>query len=160
MKVNKIILRDSADSRFDDLITFDNKVLLEDIYSQIAYVKENVEDYSNEDVYIALKQLSPFTIEWVGQYEIVEYQGCENMSLESCVDYNILKRYLSEEELQYMDGVINHYLDYLEKYDDGVCDIIGRYNGEYGNYEIIDWYEGIITTKEFLQDYKGVTYEE
>lgn len=73
MKVNKIILRDSADSSFDDLITFDNEVLLEDIYSQVAYVKENVEDYSNEDVYIALKQLSPFTLEWVGQYEIVEY---------------------------------------------------------------------------------------
>ena len=73
MKVNKIILRDSADSSFDDLITFDNEVLLEDIYSQIAYVKENVEDYTNEDVYIALKQLSPFTLEWVGQYDIVEY---------------------------------------------------------------------------------------
>ena len=73
MKVNKIILRDSADSSFDDLITFDNEVLLEDIYSQVAYVKENVEDYTNEDVYIALKQLSPFKIEWVGQYEIVEY---------------------------------------------------------------------------------------
>ena len=73
MKVNKIILRDSADSSFDDLITFDNEVLLDDIYSQVAYVKENVEDYSNEDVYIALKQLSPFTIEWVGQYDIVEY---------------------------------------------------------------------------------------
>lgn len=73
MKVNKIILRDSADSSFDDLITFDNEVLLEDIYSQVAYVKENVEDYTNEDVYIALKQLSPFKIEWVGQYDIVEY---------------------------------------------------------------------------------------
>ena len=73
MKVNKIILRDSADSSFDDLITFDNEVLLEDIYSQVAYVKENVEDYTNEDVYIALKQLSPFTLEWVGQYDIVEY---------------------------------------------------------------------------------------
>ena len=73
MKVNKIILRDSADSSFDDLITFDNEVLLEDVYSQVAYVKENVEDYTNEDVYIALKQLSPFKIEWVGQYDIVEY---------------------------------------------------------------------------------------
>ena len=73
MKVNKIILRGSADSKFDDLITFDNEVLLEDIYSQVAYVKENVEDYSNEDVYIALKQLSPFTLEWVGQYDVVEY---------------------------------------------------------------------------------------
>lgn len=73
MKVNKIILRDSADSSFDDLITFDNEVLLEDVYSQIAYVKENVEDYTNEDVYIALKQLSPFKIEWIGDYDIVEY---------------------------------------------------------------------------------------
>lgn len=73
MKVNKIILRDSADSSFDDLITFDNEVLLEDVYSQVAYVKENVEDYTNEDVYIALKQLSPFKIEWIGDYDIVEY---------------------------------------------------------------------------------------
>lgn len=73
MKVNKIILRDSADSSFDDLITFDNEVLLEDVYSQVAYVKENVEDYTNEDVYIALKQLSPFKIEWIGNYDIVEY---------------------------------------------------------------------------------------
>lgn len=71
--VNKIILRDSADSSFDDLITFDNEVLLEDVYSQVAYVKENVEDYTNEDVYIALKQLSPFKIEWIGNYDIVEY---------------------------------------------------------------------------------------
>lgn len=71
--VNKIILRDSADSSFDNLITFDNEVLLEDVYSQVAYVKENVEDYTNEDVYIALKQLSPFKIEWIGNYDIVEY---------------------------------------------------------------------------------------
>lgn len=73
MKVNKIILRDSADSGFDDLITFDNDILLEDIYDKVNWVKENIEDYTNEDVYIALKQLSPFTIEWVGQYDIVEY---------------------------------------------------------------------------------------
>lgn len=73
MKTNKIILRDEADSQFDDLITFENDVLLEDIYSQISYVKQNVEDYTNEDIYIALQQLGKYTIEYIGQYEIVEY---------------------------------------------------------------------------------------
>lgn len=73
MKTKKIILRDSCDSQFDDLITFDEPQLLEDIYSQISYVKQNVEDYSNEDIYIALGQLGKYTIEYIGQYEIVEY---------------------------------------------------------------------------------------
>lgn len=73
MKVEKIILRDSADTQFDDLITFEEKQLLEDIYSQINYVKENVEDYTNEDIYIALMKLGSYTREWVGQLEIVEY---------------------------------------------------------------------------------------
>lgn len=73
MKINKFILRDSADSQFDDLITFENDVLLEDIYNQINYVKENVEDYTNEDIYIALNQLGKYTIEFIGQCEIVEY---------------------------------------------------------------------------------------
>lgn len=73
MKVKKIILRDIADSQFDDLIEFDEEQLLEDIYNQVDYVKENIEDYTNEDIYVALKQLGSYTIEWIGQYEIVEY---------------------------------------------------------------------------------------
>lgn len=73
MMVNKIILRDEADSQFDDLITFKNDVLLEDIYKQIDYVKQNVEDYTNEDIYQALSKLGQYTIEYIGQYEIVEY---------------------------------------------------------------------------------------
>lgn len=73
MKVEKIILRDSADTQFDDLIIFEEEQLLEDIYSQINYVKENVEDYTNEDIYMALMKLGNYTIEWIGQFEIVEY---------------------------------------------------------------------------------------
>ena len=43
MKVEKIILRDSADTQFDDLITFEEKQLLEDIYSRffLLYLGEN-----------------------------------------------------------------------------------------------------------------------
>ena len=74
MKVKKIILRDDTDSQFDDLITFEEPVLLEDIYSTIRYVKDNVEDYTNEDIYIGLKNnIGNFTIEFIGGYEIVEY---------------------------------------------------------------------------------------
>lgn len=73
MKINRFILRDEADTQFDDLITFENDVLLEDIYSQINYVKENVNDYTNEDIYIALAQLGKFTIEFIGQLKIIEY---------------------------------------------------------------------------------------
>lgn len=74
MKVRKIILRDDTDSQFDDLITFKEDVLLEDIYSAIRYVKDNVEDYTNEDIYIALaNNIGDFTIEYIGGYNIVEY---------------------------------------------------------------------------------------
>lgn len=72
-KVKTIILQDESDSYYSDLITFDNEVYLKDIIDKIDYVKENVEDYSNEDIYSALSELSAFSIKWLGQYDIVEY---------------------------------------------------------------------------------------
>lgn len=73
MKIKKFILRDETDTQFDDLITFENDVLLDDIYSQINYVKENIEDYTNEDIYISLAQLGKFTIDFIGQLEKIKY---------------------------------------------------------------------------------------
>lgn len=71
--VNKIILRDSGDSQYDDLITFDKDVSLDDIERVIEEVKNSNEDYTNEDIYKELKKLSSFEIEWIGDYDIVEY---------------------------------------------------------------------------------------
>lgn len=71
--VNKIILRDSGDSQYDDLITFDKDVSLDDIKRVIEEVKNSNEDYTNEDIYKELKKLSSFEIEWIGDYDIVEY---------------------------------------------------------------------------------------
>lgn len=71
--VNKIILRDSGDSQYDDLITFDKDVSLDDIEKAIEEVKNSNEDYTNEDIYKELKKLSSFEIEWIGDYDIVEY---------------------------------------------------------------------------------------
>lgn len=71
--VSKIILRDSGDSQYDDLITFDKNVSLDDIERVIEKVKNSNENYTNEDVYEELKKLSSFEIEWIGDYDIVEY---------------------------------------------------------------------------------------
>ena len=72
------------------------------------------------------------------------------MSLESCVDYEIIKEHLSEKQLEELSNIIEHYVWYINEYDNGTNDVIGEYMEEYGNYLIIDWYEGIITTEEFL----------
>ena len=72
-KVDRIILRDVADTQFDDLITFDKEVKLIDIIDKIENLKKEKEDYDNEDVYKVLSELSSFKIIWLGQYDIVEY---------------------------------------------------------------------------------------
>ena len=72
-KVKTIILQDESDSYYSDLITFDNEVFLKDVINKIEYVKENVEDYTNEDIYRALTELSDFRINWLGQYDVLEY---------------------------------------------------------------------------------------
>ena len=69
----KFILRDSCSSQFDDLITFENKVNKHDVINLIENLKKNNADYTNEDVYRELDKLGKYTIEYIGQYEIIEY---------------------------------------------------------------------------------------
>jgi hypothetical protein len=74
MKLNKIILRDSADTQFDDLIKFKKNVSLQDIYEAIDYVQKNIKEYTNEDIYDEFeKRFGEFELEYIGQYKIVEY---------------------------------------------------------------------------------------
>lgn len=70
--VRKIILRDSADEQFDDLITFDKAVDIVDVIDAVERAKK-IEDYTNEDVYKELLKVGDFTLEFIGQYDIVEY---------------------------------------------------------------------------------------
>ena len=69
----KFILRDSCSSQFDDLITFDEKVNKYDVINLIENLKKNNADYTNEDVYKELDKLGKYSIEYIGQYEIIEY---------------------------------------------------------------------------------------
>ena len=71
--IDRFILRDSADSQFDDLIIFEKEVKIEDIVNKIEELKKENEYYTNEDVYDKLSELGKYTIEWIGQYDIIEY---------------------------------------------------------------------------------------
>lgn len=69
----KFILRDETDSQFDDLITFENSVSKYDVINLIENLKKRNNEYTNEDVYNELAKLGNYTIEYIGQYEIIEY---------------------------------------------------------------------------------------
>ena len=56
--------------------------------------------------------------------------------------------------LEKINNVIKDFTFYENSYDDGERDIIGEYEGRYGNYNIIEWYEGLKSTKSFLEDFK------
>ena len=71
--VSKIILRDSGSELCDDLVIFDKYVSLIDIEKKIEEVKDKNENYTNEDIYNALDELSSYEIIWIGKCDIVEY---------------------------------------------------------------------------------------
>lgn len=73
--------------------------------------------------------------------------------VKQCVDYDILKNNLSNEDLIYLEKVLAQFNNYQNKYDDGTIDIIIEYIDKYGDSNIIEWYEGLKSTKSFLEDF-------
>ena len=71
--MTKFILRDSTSRQFDDLITFKENVDLIEVKELIENLKNTKEDYTNEDIYKELDKLGKYSIEYIGQYEIIEY---------------------------------------------------------------------------------------
>lgn len=74
--------------------------------------------------------------------------------LETCVDYKILKDNLTTQQLESIDKILKHFQAYQVKYDDGNIDIIGDYMRLYGNDYIIDWFEGLMSTEDFIEEIK------
>ena len=72
-KMKKFILRDSTSKQFDDLVIFENDIDIEDVRELIENLKENNEDYTNEDVYNELDKLGNYSMQYLGWLEIVEY---------------------------------------------------------------------------------------
>ena len=57
MKVSKIKIYDNTDKRqWTDLVLFNHFIELEDIRKTIQDVRDNVEDYTNQDIYDALER--------------------------------------------------------------------------------------------------------
>lgn len=68
--------------------------------------------------------------------------------IKTCRDYYQLSNALSLDCLKDIDNKLKHYLNYLKENDD-----INAYKEEYGNKSIVDWYEGLIDTKDFINQF-------
>ena len=73
MKTNKIILRDSTSTQFDDLITFKHDIDIKEVINKIQQLKKEIPEYTNEDVYEKLKEIDAFTLDYIGICPIIEY---------------------------------------------------------------------------------------
>ncbi len=119
------------------LLVDDNKTL----YNEIC-IKYNLYDCIKENCYID----ENFKKDIDDVQEINDYK-----ILTSCIDYQVLKENLSEEKLKKIEKCLESFQYYESIYDDGDIDIIGDYERNYGNGYIIDWYEGLMETDEFIE---------
>lgn len=73
MKINKILLTDDGDNFYTDLVTFKKDTTKSEIYNAIQKCKEEVEEYTNEDIYKYLdKYIGIKSIEFL-DYERIYY---------------------------------------------------------------------------------------
>ena len=73
MKINKILLTDDGDNFYTDLVTFKKDTTKSEIYNIIQKCKEEVEEYTNEDIYKFLdKYIGIKSIEFL-DYERIYY---------------------------------------------------------------------------------------
>lgn len=73
MKINKILLTDDGDNFYTDLVTFKRDTTKSEIYNIIQKCKEEVEEYTNEDIYKFLgKYIGIKSIEFL-DYERIYY---------------------------------------------------------------------------------------
>jgi len=119
----------------------DNKSLFNEIKK-----KYNTYDCIKENCYIS---------DWFkDKIEEVNKERFKDLrELTQCVDFIKLKDIFSDEVLEEIEKVLEDYHFYQSLYDDGEMDIINEYTQKYGNRSVIDWYEGITSTEEFVEKY-------
>lgn len=157
---------------FDDIYASDSE-MLHITYSDWDEFYQ--EDYSDKDIDILKNEINKYNLQTVlevdnGEYKILGYGDLitffnddRNLNKEKllyvkgCIDYKILTEYLNQKELEKIDEVLYSFCQYQSKYDDGEKDIIGEYISQYGNSNIIEWYEGLKSTNSFIEDF--ILYE-
>lgn len=128
-------------------------------------------DFKDEDIDELKKEIKKYGLEDVigigdNGYKIVGYGNLQYMFnddrnitkdyvldennkleiLKTCKDYPVLESNLKYEFLEEMENKLQHYLNYISKNDN-----IDDYKKEYGNHDIVDWFEGTMDTKDFLR---------
>ena len=75
--------------------------------------------------------------------------------VEHTIDYKQLEKELDKDTIDKIDTVLNHYIKYTDENDDGDKDIIEEYFRKFGNGYVIDWYEGLMSTEDFINEIKN-----
>lgn len=75
--------------------------------------------------------------------------------LDKCFEYEVLKNSLTNEQLVEIDKVLKQYREFSEKYNNEELDIDTgeEYINKYGNENVIDWFEGLKRTEDFIKDF-------
>ncbi len=115
----------------------DNKSL----YNEIA-IKYNLYDCVRDNCYIS----DDFKKDIDGVHKINNF-----MVLSNCIDFPVLQKNLPYEVLENMEKGLESFEYYQSMYDDGKIDIIEDYISKYGNENLINWYEGIMTTDSLIE---------
>lgn len=74
--------------------------------------------------------------------------------LNKCFENEILKNNLTQEQLLEIEKVLREYINFSSKYNNEGIDTGEAYINKYGNSNIVDWFEGLKSTKDFIKDFK------
>ena len=76
--------------------------------------------------------------------------------LNTCKDYKELKNNLDLKTLNKIDKILTHFENYMNKnWNREDINVYDNYYNIYGNGYVIDWFEGLIDTKEFIDIIKN-----
>lgn len=133
-----------------------NRYIVIDLEENCVYSTNDLEYMVREDLFDRYGSSTSCS----NKQELIEevnsfLEDIEDNTLKDCKDFEILKEHFTEKEINIMQREINNYLSYLENNDDDISDVIENYTREYGNRYLIDWYEGLISTEEFINEVKG-----
>lgn len=82
--------------------------------------------------------------------------------LDKCYEYKLLENKLNKKVLNKIDKVLIHYENYLRKEykkDINFNNDITLYYHKYWNGYVIDWYEGLMSTEELIEEINYSNYK-
>ena len=122
------------------------------------YISEEDYDFSMQDISKAqFEEMIDFMSDFLRALDEIDKDNLEKklQFLDTCVDFSILKQQLKTHTLWEIDKIITDFVLYQNEYDNGEKDIIDEYISKFGNDFIINWYEGLMETNDFITEMKN-----